>query len=114
MTACDFEIREAMCADGDYPVWSTKFPESGGACVADGAQPPQGYAKYPDGLAPVYFDQVTECDDQGRCENGPLAIVCPKTWPKAPCKIGDVTLPESVHPDHAVTPWHTRLGTFNS
>jgi hypothetical protein len=91
LSGCD-SFRERVCSDGEYPVWSVRFPESGGACVAEGKQPMPGYARYPAGLVPEYEDQIVTCPD-GKCKDGPLAIKCPKAYPSKPCKIAGTRLP---------------------
>ena len=84
--------REPVCSDDQYPVWSVKFPETGGACVPDGEEPMRGYATYPPGLVPEYVSDITRCQD-GKCTEGPLAIKCPPNYPKDPCLIAGQTLP---------------------
>lgn len=92
LTACAF-TRERMCGSGEYPVWSVRYPETGGACVPEGGQPPPGYATYPPGLVPEYFDEVITCSPAGKCVGGPLAIKCPYTYPAEPCRIAGRDLP---------------------
>jgi hypothetical protein len=80
-------IREATCSEDEYPVWSVKFPESGGACVPNGQEPMRGYATYPPGLVPEYEADIIDCDSGGKCRDGPLAITCPRNYPVKPCTI---------------------------
>jgi hypothetical protein len=87
------KTRERMCVAGEYPVWSVRYPETGGACVPEGDQPPPGYATYPPGLVPEYFDEVVTCSPTGKCVEGPLAIKCPHTYPAEPCRIAGRSLP---------------------
>lgn len=91
LTGCE-PFRERACSDGAYPVWSLEFPETGGACVTDGEEPPRGYATYPPGLVPEYEDEIIDCPN-GDCQNGPLAITCPGTFPTEPCTIAGQELP---------------------
>jgi hypothetical protein len=91
LSGCD-ALRERVCADGEYPVWSVRSPESGGACVAEGKEPMRGYAEYPAGLVPEYFDEIVTCPD-GKCKGGPLAIECPNAFPAKPCTIAGRHLP---------------------
>jgi hypothetical protein len=69
-----------------------RFPEGGGACVRNGQEPMPGYARYPAGLVPEYFDEIVACPN-GKCEAGPLAIECPDSFPKTPCSIAGRRLP---------------------
>lgn len=48
---------ERMCSSDEYPVYSVEFPESGRACVSDDAEPPAGYARYPEGRVPEYASE---------------------------------------------------------
>ncbi|MFG3517059.1 SCO0607 family lipoprotein [Streptomyces bobili] len=49
MTGCGFQIEEALCGGGEYPVLAVG--STGGDCVPNGEQPPAGYARYPEGKA---------------------------------------------------------------
>ncbi len=67
---CSF--REAICSGGEYPVQAVNST-SGRACVADGAEPPAGYVRYPEGKVPKHVDdewdlywQEHKLDEQGR------------------------------------------------
>jgi hypothetical protein len=40
LAGCSGLFRERTCAGGEHPVWSTEYPETGGACVPDGSKPP--------------------------------------------------------------------------
>ena len=86
-------FRERVCSEGEYPVWSVKYPETGRACVPHGEDPGRGYATYPPGLVPKYTDDEIVCSPDGDCENGPLAIICPRTFPADPCSIAGRELP---------------------
>lgn len=79
--------RERVCSEAEYPVWSVKYPETGGACVPKGEHPPSGYATYPPGLVPHYEEDILTCNDAGKCNDGPLAIKYPHDYPKRPCEI---------------------------
>ncbi len=72
---------------------SERYPSLGGYCVPDGQEPKKGYARYPRGLVPEYLDEQDACDAAGRCEGGPLAIECPRSYPDKPCRMGDHVLP---------------------
>lgn len=91
LAGCD-PLRERVCSAGEYPVWSVRFPESGGACAPEGKEPMRGYARYPAGLVPEYFDEIVTCPD-GKCQDGPLAIKCPEGFPNEPCTIAGRRLP---------------------
>jgi len=92
LTACA-STRERTCSAGEYPVWSVRYPETGGACVPEGDQPPPRYATYPPGLVPQYEDETITCSPAGKCVDGPLAIQCPDTYPADPCRIAGRSLP---------------------
>lgn len=94
VTACSpLSFRERVCSEGEYPAYSERYPSTGGYCVPTGQEPKRGFARYPPGLVPVYVDQQDACDEDGRCEGGPLAIDCPRNYPERPCTIGDQVLP---------------------
>lgn len=87
-------FRERVCYRGEHPVFPLEHPQLGGACVKDSDPPPSGYATYPPGKTPIYYDQQVRCSDSGqRCGPGPLAIRCPPDFPARPCRVGDVALP---------------------
>src|SRR5262245_49472084 len=92
--ACSFDLaRERTCSDGQVPAYQVRSPEVGGTCVADDRKPPPGWATYPPGLVPEYFDDIVTCPDDGLCHDGPLAIHCPKSFPRDPCTIAGHELP---------------------
>jgi hypothetical protein len=86
-------VRERVCSEGEYPVWSVKYPETGRACVPSGERPARGYATYPPGLVPEYTDDEIVCSPDGDCKNGSLAITCPRSFPADPCSIAGRELP---------------------
>ena len=86
-------VRERVCSEGEYPVWSVTYPETGRACVPSGERPGRGYATYPPGLVPEYTDDEIVCSPDGDCKNGPLAITCPRSFPADPCAIAGRELP---------------------
>jgi len=92
LAACS-DSNEKVCNSESYPVWSVKYPESGAACVRNGREPDDGYATYPPGLTPAFVSDIVDCDRQGECTNGPLAISCPDDYPKSPCTIAGTPLP---------------------
>ena len=49
--------RERICSEGEYPVRSIRFPETGRACVEEGEPPPKGYETFPPGEVPEYVDE---------------------------------------------------------
>jgi hypothetical protein len=49
------ELRDKVCAGGQYPVKAVGNT-TGATCVPDGAEPPAGYVRYPEGKQPVYVD----------------------------------------------------------
>ncbi len=51
------QIRERMCSEGEYPVRSIRFPDTGRACVTEGEQPPKGYETFPPGEVPEFVDE---------------------------------------------------------
>ena len=53
VTGCS--IRERICASGQYPVKAVGNT-TGRTCVPDGAEPPEGYVRYPAGQVPRYVD----------------------------------------------------------
>lgn len=85
--------RERVCSAGEYPVWSVKYPDTGGACVPNGQGPGRGYATYPPGLVPEYTEDQIVCSPGGECKDGPLAITCPRTFPVDACSIAGRELP---------------------
>jgi hypothetical protein len=48
LTGCS--IKEASCGGGEYPVMTVG--STGGACVTNGEEPPEGYVRYPEGKVP--------------------------------------------------------------
>lgn len=52
LSACSLSFREAQCSDGEYPVLAVN--NSGGQCLKNGEEPPQGWARYPEGKVPEY------------------------------------------------------------
>jgi hypothetical protein len=55
LTGCaGLAYEENICADGEYPVLAVG--STGSACVADGEEPPQGMARYPEGKVPEKVD----------------------------------------------------------
>ncbi|MDN3027989.1 hypothetical protein [Streptomyces sp. S.PB5] len=51
LTGCaGWEYQESICSSGEYPVLAVGT--TGSACVADGAEPDAGYARYPEGKVP--------------------------------------------------------------
>lgn len=52
LTGCS--IRDDICSDGEYPVLAVG--NTGSACVTDGEQPPEGWARYPEGKVPKQVD----------------------------------------------------------
>ena len=77
-------------------MYSTGAPDIGGTCVNDDLEPGHGFATYPPGLVPEYFDDTIDCSKKD-CGPGPLGITCPHNYPKAPCMIGDHALPLPTH-----------------
>jgi hypothetical protein len=53
LTGAGCNLRERVCRQGEYPVKAVGN-RTGAACVADGAEPPAGYVRYPAGKEPVY------------------------------------------------------------
>jgi hypothetical protein len=49
-TGCS--MQDAQCGGGEYPVLAVG--STGGACVPDDEEPPQGYARYPEGKVPEH------------------------------------------------------------
>ena len=47
--------RERICNEGEYPVKSIRFPDTGRTCVKDGDEPPKGYETYPPGEVPTFI-----------------------------------------------------------
>ncbi|WP_405938838.1 hypothetical protein OG338_21325 [Streptomyces sp. NBC_00726] len=45
---------DAVCSGGEYPV--LYVGSTGSACVKDGEEPPEGYARYPEGKVPEHVD----------------------------------------------------------
>lgn len=45
---------ERVCNEGEYPARSIEYPDTGGVCVSDGANPPAGYERFPAGETPTY------------------------------------------------------------
>ncbi|GKQ35312.1 SCO0607 family lipoprotein [Streptomyces sp. A012304] len=45
-------LKEASCGGGEYPVLAVG--STGSACVPNGEEPPEGYARYPEGKVPEY------------------------------------------------------------
>ena len=92
--ACSLDLaRERTCGDGQVPAYQVRSPDVGGTCVADDKKPPPGWATYPPGLVPEYFDDIVTCPDDEPCHDGPLAIHCPKSFPRDPCTIAGHELP---------------------
>jgi hypothetical protein len=92
--ACDIDLaRERTCSDGYVPAYQVRSPEVGGTCVTEDKKPSPRWATFPPGLVPEYFDQIITCPDDGQCHDGPLAIHCPKTFPREPCTIAGHELP---------------------
>lgn len=50
---CSYE--ERICSEGEYPVVNSGTFD-GGACVANGKEPPKGYVRYPAHKVPVYLE----------------------------------------------------------
>ncbi|MGW6924007.1 SCO0607 family lipoprotein [Streptomyces sp. NPDC054950] len=50
LTGCSFQIEEASCGGGEYPVLAVN--SGGGDCVPDGEEPAEGWARYPQGKVP--------------------------------------------------------------
>ncbi|ROQ35499.1 hypothetical protein EDD98_4563 [Streptomyces sp. PanSC19] len=55
LTGCGFQIHDRVCGSGHYPVKAVGNT-SGGDCVADGQEPPEGYVRYPEGQVPEWVD----------------------------------------------------------
>ncbi|MGW0999700.1 SCO0607 family lipoprotein [Streptomyces sp. NPDC002520] len=55
LTGCSaLKYQEDVCSRGKYPVMQVNGP--GGDCVANGDEPPAGYARYPEGKVPQQVD----------------------------------------------------------
>ncbi|MGW5673759.1 SCO0607 family lipoprotein [Streptomyces sp. NPDC003860] len=55
LTGCSLlEFEEGICSGGAYPVLTVNG--TGSACVSNGEEPPQGYARYPEGKVPKHVD----------------------------------------------------------
>ena len=76
LTGCSFQIEEASCGGGQYPVLAVG--STGGDCVPNGEEPPAGYARYPEGKVPekvgdkwdTYWSTHT-LDEQGNVVDTP-------------------------------------------
>jgi hypothetical protein len=62
---------ERVCLSGHYPVLAVN--NSGGDCVANGEEPQEGWARYPEGMVPEYVNDKWDrywsnrtVDDEGR------------------------------------------------
>ncbi|WP_369147701.1 SCO0607 family lipoprotein [Streptomyces sp. R44] len=51
LTGCS--IQDRVCGSGSYPVKAVGN-STGGDCVADGQEPPEGWVRYPAGQVPEY------------------------------------------------------------
>ncbi|MEU1512825.1 hypothetical protein ABZ490_11780 [Streptomyces sp. NPDC005811] len=59
LSACSLSFQDAMCSDGEYPALAVN--SSGGQCVKDGQEPPEGWVRYPEGKVPEHVgDQWDE------------------------------------------------------
>ncbi|HWU09378.1 MAG TPA: hypothetical protein VN520_23865 [Streptomyces sp.] len=47
-------MQDAVCGGGEYPVLAVG--SAGSACAPDGEEPPEGYARYPEGKVPEHVD----------------------------------------------------------
>ncbi|WP_340377528.1 hypothetical protein U5640_22265 [Streptomyces sp. SS7] len=52
LTACSLSYEEAQCSDGEYPVLAVN--NSGSQCLKNGEEPPEGFARYPEGKVPQH------------------------------------------------------------
>jgi hypothetical protein len=52
-TGCS--MQDSICGSGEYPVKAVGS-KTGGACVADGKEPPKGFVRYPKGKVPQHVD----------------------------------------------------------
>ncbi|MFG3495972.1 SCO0607 family lipoprotein [Streptomyces sp. NPDC047928] len=50
LTGCS--IQDRMCGSDSYPVKAVR--DTGGDCVANGQEPPEGWVRYPEGKVPEY------------------------------------------------------------
>jgi len=55
LPSCSY--REKMCAQDEYVVYATEYPDSGRNCVQNGEEPPQGYQRYPEGRVPHLVEE---------------------------------------------------------
>ncbi|MFF0558210.1 SCO0607 family lipoprotein [Streptomyces sp. NPDC004266] len=72
LTGCGFQIHDRVCSPGQYPVKAVGNA-TGGDCVADGQEPPEGWVRYPAGQVPEWVDDewdrhwsTTVFDAEGR------------------------------------------------
>ncbi|MCB5168427.1 hypothetical protein LG634_26840 [Streptomyces bambusae] len=54
LTGCNLDFQEDVCNTGEYPVLAVGG--SGSACMPNGEEPAQGYARYPEGKVPRQLD----------------------------------------------------------
>ncbi|KUN75884.1 SCO0607 family lipoprotein [Streptomyces griseoruber] len=52
LSACSLSFQDAQCSDGEYPALAVN--STGGQCVKDGQEPPEGWVRYPEGKVPEY------------------------------------------------------------
>ncbi|MEU5164376.1 hypothetical protein AB0G74_32815 [Streptomyces sp. NPDC020875] len=54
LTGCGSLLKEAVCGGAEYPVLAVG--DHGSACVQDGEEPDEGWARYPEGKVPRHVD----------------------------------------------------------
>ncbi|MFE0427640.1 SCO0607 family lipoprotein [Streptomyces sp. NPDC058953] len=54
LTGCGTLLKDASCGGGEYPVLAVGT--GGSACVPDGEEPGEGWARYPEGKVPRHVD----------------------------------------------------------